>query len=141
LKNKVEHGSLRWLNDEIENLEKTSVVTTKRFCVKCKTVKMISVIFGESSILIDWCPKCHGMWLDRGEFESISAYLANERAHMHPKEIEEQAAKDIKRVISGGPENRFDELRDAEAAISAMINATIFEHPKLFNFCMDLAHF
>jgi Zn-finger nucleic acid-binding protein len=30
LKNKVEHGSMRWLNDEINNLEQTSAVETKR---------------------------------------------------------------------------------------------------------------
>jgi Zn-finger nucleic acid-binding protein len=58
LKNKVEDGSLRWPNDEIENVEKTKVISTKRPCVKCKTTKMVSVDFGKSSVLIDWCPQC-----------------------------------------------------------------------------------
>src|SRR5713226_3313566 len=57
LKNKVEHGSIRWLNDEINNIEKTSAVATKRLCAKCKNIKMVSVLFGESSIVIDWCPQ------------------------------------------------------------------------------------
>jgi Zn-finger nucleic acid-binding protein len=138
LKNKVEDGSLRWLNDEIENMEKTSVVSTKRPCVKCKTASMVSVIFGKSSVLVDWCPQCHGIWLDRGEFETITDYLRHESMRMHPKEIEKQAAADVKRIWSGGPESRLEELLDAKAAVSALISATIFEHPHLFKLCMGV---
>ena len=138
LKNKVQDGSLRWLNDEIENVEKTSVVATNRPCVKCKTTGMVSVIFGKSSILVDWCPQCQGMWLDRGEFEAITDYLRHELMSMRPEEIEKQAAADVRRVWSGGPESRFDELLDAKAAVSALISATIFEHPVLFNLCKGI---
>lgn len=138
LKNRVEDGSLRWLNDEIENMGKTSVIAGKRSCVKCKNAKMVSVIFGKSSILVDWCPQCHGIWLDRGEFEAITEYLRRELAQMHPKEIEKQAAADIHRVWSGGPESRVEELVDAKAAVSALVSATIFEHPALFKLCMGV---
>jgi Zn-finger nucleic acid-binding protein len=131
LKNKVEDGSLRWLNDEIENMEKTSAVATKRPCVKCKTTNMVSVVFGKSSILIDWCPQCHGMWLDRGEFEAVTDYLTHEMMSMHAKDIKKHATEDVKRVATGGPESRFDELLDAKAAVHTLINATIFEHPAL----------
>jgi Zn-finger nucleic acid-binding protein len=136
LKNRVEDGSMRWLNDEIENIEKTSVMSTDRSCVNCKNTKMVSVIFGKSSILVDWCPQCHGMWLDRGEFEAITHYLKDELQHMHPREIEQQAAADVKRVWSGGPESRLEELIDAKAAVSALVSATIFEHPALYALCM-----
>jgi Zn-finger nucleic acid-binding protein len=139
LKNKVEDGSLRWLNTEIENIEKAGVIPTRRSCVKCKDVKLVSVIFGKSSILVDWCPECHGMWLDHGEFEAITSYLRHELVAMHPKEIEKQVAADIKHVWSGGPEKRFEELLDAKAAVSALINATIFEHPAPFNLCNTAA--
>lgn len=141
LKNKVDDGSLRWLNDKIENMEKTSVVATKRSCVKCKITQMVSVIFGKSSILVDWCPQCHGMWLDRGEFEALISYLKHELVQMHPKDIEKQAAADVGRIWSGGPESRLDELLDAKAAVSALISATIFEHPALFKLCTRFPRF
>ncbi len=134
LKNKIEHGSLRWLNDEIEGLEKTSARVTERRCVKCQNVKMLSVLFGRSSITIDWCPRCHGMWLDRTEFETITGYLKKESGGMKPKEIEKEAFDELKRVWSGKPESKLDELRDAHAAMSDLINASIFEHPALLNF-------
>jgi len=131
LKNKTNNGSLRWLNDEITDLEKTSAVATKRPCVKCKTVNMVSVIFGKSSIVVDWCPQCHGVWLDRGEFEGITEYLKDELGHMHTKDIEGHLAADAKRIVHGGPESRLDEALDAEKEISALVSATIFEHPAL----------
>jgi Zn-finger nucleic acid-binding protein len=122
-------------------MEKTSVDTTKRPCVKCKTAKMVAVIFGKSSVLVDWCPQCHGIWLDRGEFEAISDYLRHELMHMSPKDIEKQAAADARRIWSGGSESRFEELLDAKAAVSALISATIFEHPNLFKLCMGVPRF
>jgi Zn-finger nucleic acid-binding protein len=139
LKNEVGEGSTRWLNNEIENIEKTSVTPSKRFCVKDKTTKMVTTIFGNSSILIDWCPQCHGLWLDRGEFEAINRYLKDELGRMQPKDIENMAAEDLKRVWSGGPEGRLEELIDANAAVSALVSATIFEHPLLFALCNSLA--
>jgi Zn-finger nucleic acid-binding protein len=141
LKNKVGGASLRWLNDEIENLAKTSVTSGKRFCVKCKTTRMVSVIFGKSSIVIDWCPRCHGVWLDRGEFDAIIQYLKSELSQMHPAEIERQATADLGRIWSGGPESRFEEFLDAKAAVSALISATIFEHPTLFKLLMSIPRF
>ena len=138
LKNKVDGPHLRWLNDEIENIDKTSLVEGKRACVNCKTTKMVSVVFGNSKIVVDWCPNCHGMWLDRGAFDSIVDYLKDEVSHMDHKEIEKKVAEDLKRVWTGGPESRFQELLDAKAAVSAMISADIFEHPKLRDFLMAL---
>jgi uncharacterized protein len=131
LKNKANDGSLRWLNDEVENVEKASARVTNRRCPKCKDTKLVSVLFGKSSILIDWCPQCHGMWLDRDEFSSVTDYLKNELAKMQPKDIEEKLREEIKHLWTGGPESRFEELRDVSATISALTTAEIFEHPAL----------
>jgi Zn-finger nucleic acid-binding protein len=140
LKNR-EDSSLRWLNEEIENIEKAGAIATKRACVKCKSTQLIAVVFGKSSIIVDWCPQCHGLWLDRGEFEAITAYLKDELVKMHSEEIEKQAAEDAKRVLRGGPESRFQDILDTKAALSALINTTIFEHPALFRFCASIPRF
>jgi len=141
LKNRVDDGSLRWLNDEVDNIERTSVVATNRPCVKCKTTRMVSVIFGHSSVVIDWCPQCHGVWLDGGEFVAISEYLRREAMHAHTKDIEKRLVEDAKRVVTGGPESRVSEFLDAEADLHALINATIFEHPALFKFITGIPRY
>lgn len=141
LKNKADDGTLRWMNDEIENLEKTTAIAGNLRCPKCRTSKLVSVIFGNSKIVIDFCPQCHGTWLDRDGFQGIVDYLQDELPTEQSKQREEQFAKDIHRVASGGPESRVEELRDAASALNALISATIFEHPKLFKLCTSFPHF
>lgn len=141
LKNKVEDGLLHWMNAEIDNIEQTSVISSQRSCVKCKTIKLVSVKFGKSSVLIDWCPQCHGMWLDRGDFQAITDYLKTELLREHPKDIEKQIALDLRHVWSGGPESRLDEALDAKAAVSALLSTFVFEHPALFAFLNGLPRF
>jgi Zn-finger nucleic acid-binding protein len=140
LKNKVEHGSLRWMNDEVNGLEKTNAIATKRACPKCKSVALVSVLFGKSAIVIDWCPKCFGMWLDQGEFDAVTDYLKEESSGMmHSKDLEKKAMEEVKLLVKGGPESRLEELKDVGATISALTNATIFEHPGLLRIIQDAA--
>jgi Zn-finger nucleic acid-binding protein len=43
-------------------------------CPSCKNIKMKKVNFiTYSDIMIDYCEKCHGLWLDRGELDAIIA--------------------------------------------------------------------
>lgn len=136
LKNKVEHGSIRWLNDELNAIDKTNAVASKRLCPKCPSVNLLSVIFGKSSVVIDWCSQCHGMWLDQGEFAEVMDYLKNEVGELHPKDIERKALEEVKQLWTGGPESAMDDLLDVRAALSALVSASIFEHPSLFKLCM-----
>jgi hypothetical protein len=138
LKNKVDDGYLRWMNDEIDNLEKSGAVSSNLPCPKCRTIKMISVVFGSSKIVADWCPNCHGVWLDRGAFEAIVAYLNKERAEVRPEALEKKFAEDLRKVLTGAPEGRIEELRDAGSVLHALLNAAIFEHPDLFRICMSM---
>jgi hypothetical protein len=41
--------------------------------------------------------------------------------------------EEIKEIWSG-PEGKMSEILDAKAAISALLNITIFEHPSLYRF-------
>jgi Zn-finger nucleic acid-binding protein len=135
LKNKVNDGQLHWLNREIDHMEKTSVISSSRFCPKCRTSKLRSTIFGHSGVIIDWCPSCRGTWLDRGEFDSITTYLREEATDAMPKEIAHESGEDLKKAITGGgPESRLAELGDAAFALEACANAYVFEHPGLFWF-------
>lgn len=135
LKNQVDDGSLRWMNDEIENLEKSGAVASDLKCPKGHG-NMVSVVFGNSKVVADWCAVCHGIWLDRGEFEKIVDYLEDESSAVNPKILEKQLLEDLRKVWRGAPEGRLEELRDAGSALRALLNASIFEHPDLFRVMM-----
>jgi Zn-finger nucleic acid-binding protein len=133
LKDKTDKGSwrtLRWMDDEVESIEKVSAVPSKRECPKCKDMKLVSTNFGDSNIIIDWCPSCHGTWLDRDEFQKIVKYLRDKLDALSSAEMKREVYEEIKEIWDG-PEGELSEILDAKAAVSALINITIFEHPKL----------
>jgi len=132
LKNKSGIGELHWLNHEVDNIEQTAAVASKRNCPKGDSGSLLSVVFGRSSIVLDWCPKCHGIWLDRDEYNKIIDYLRDEAGEATAKDVEKKIAEDFNKLWHGGPESRVAEIRDIAAAVAALLNFTIFEHPKLF---------
>ena len=140
LKDKVDAdswGNLNWMDDEIEALEKTSATQSKRACPKCKDSQLISTHFGNSKTIVDWCKKCHGVWLDRDEFDAIAQYLRDELDHLTSKEMEKRAIQEVKEIWSG-PENKISEILDAKAAISALMCISIYEHPTLAKRLLDV---
>ena len=132
LKNKVGIGELHWLNSEVDNIEQTAAIPTKRICPRKDNGRLLSVVFGKSSVVLDWCPKCGGIWLDRGEYNKIVDYLHDEAGKATIDDVKKEIAEDVNRLFESGPENPLAEIADIAAAVTALINFTIFEHPKLF---------
>jgi Zn-finger nucleic acid-binding protein len=132
LKNRFDVGQLHWLNAEVDSIEKAAAKSCVACCPKRDGGQLVSVRFGKSSVNIDWCPTCHGLWLDHDEFYKVIDYLVRELGDASVKDIEHEIARDLKSFVSGeGPESRVAEIRDIAAAVHAMINFTIFEHPAL----------
>ena len=127
-------GSLRWMNDEVESIGKTSAIVSNRACPECRSTLLLSTHFANSKIVIDWCPACHGTWLDSGEFEAIAQYLRDELGHLTSKEAERKVIAEVKKIWSGNSESKIAEVLDTKAAISTLASIAIFEHPTLFAF-------
>jgi hypothetical protein len=143
LKDKSEQGSwgtLRWMDDEVEAIETAQAVVSNRSCPKCKDEKFLSTIFRDSSIIIDWCPSCHGTWLDKDEFDEIVEVLKEKLNQLSSVDMRRKLSEEMKEIWSG-PEDKWSEILDAKAALSALINITIFEHPKLCSTLMLLHGF
>jgi len=133
LKDKATRGTwreLRWMDDEVDAVGRANVMPSGRTCAKCSGVHLVSTCFGDSSIMIDWCAKCNSVWLDRDELESIIEYLREKLNKLPSDEMKKKVLEEIKEIWTG-PESKISEILDAKAAISALINITIFEHPSL----------
>ena len=140
LKNKVNDGQLHWLNREVNDIEKTSMISSSRICPKCPSSKLRSVMFGHSGVVIDWCPDCQGIWLDRSEFDSISEYLRSEATSATRKQIAQELAHDLKKIVTGeDPESRLAELGDIPATLEALANTIIFDRPEVFSLVTNIA--
>ncbi len=130
-KDRAADGRLRWMNEEINALERASAVATQRVCPRDAGVTMTGAILGRSGLMMDWCPRCHGVWLDQDEYSEMVAYLRRELDSMRPEELEGAEWRELKAAVTGGAESRGRELRDAMATLGALFNATLVEHPKL----------
>ena len=140
LKNKVNDGQLHWLNREVNDIEKTSMISSSRIWPKCPLSKLRSVMFGHSGVVIDWCPDCQGIWLDRSEFDSISEYLRSEATSATRKQIAQELAHDLKKIVTGeDPESRLAEFGDIAAALEALANTVIFDHPAVFSLVTNIS--
>ena len=135
LKDQCEKGewqTLRWLDDEADSIEKADVRLSDRLCPKCEPQKLLTTSFGNSKTLLDYCPKCHGVWLDEGEFRQIHDYLFSQVNKYSSGEMAKKVYEEIKEIWSG-PENILSEILDAKAAVSTLICITVFSKPALFN--------
>lgn len=140
LKNHFDGGALRWLNDEVNEAGRLAAVKTARACPKCSAAdpgaKLVAAVFGHSKLVLDWCPRCQGTWLDAGTLDGVREYLKEELGEAHPKEMEHALREELRELWKGGPESRFADALDAKATISALTSALIFEHPRLTQFCL-----
>lgn len=130
-------GSLRWLDDEMDGIENARAMISGRFCPKCEQTRMFSTAFGDAKIVIEWCPSCNGIWLDHGEYSAIIKHLKDKLAKMSTSDLARKAYEEIKEIWNG-PEDKMSEILDAKAAIWALINVSILNHPNLTSFMLRL---
>jgi Zn-finger nucleic acid-binding protein len=136
LKDKVGDGALRWMNDEIEAIGQAAAMETKRVCPHCPEQRLTAVRFGRSTVMMDWCPQCRGVWLDQDEFSVVYDFLRQESEAMKPGDIEKELLAEIQRP--DGDESRVDEIRALRSGLLAMLNATVIEHPALGRLCANI---
>jgi len=66
---------VNWLDiDMWRHGARFGVVKINKMCPRC-TIPMVEVDYDKSSIRLDFCKHCKGIWLDRGEFKQTMVYL------------------------------------------------------------------
>ncbi|WP_027326625.1 zf-TFIIB domain-containing protein [Helicobacter pametensis] len=60
--------------------------------MKCPVCVEVDLLMSErSGVEIDYCPKCRGVWLDRGELDKI---IANSEAPQSPSSVYDRVRRD-----------------------------------------------
>ncbi|HXJ85002.1 MAG TPA: zf-TFIIB domain-containing protein [Candidatus Methylomirabilis sp.] len=121
---------LRWLDFDPFGDEANvyDVRSEGRQCPRC-SVTMGSLTYETSGVVIDKCGRCHGIWLNHGEFEKIVEHLerivSSETAAQYLEEAGKQAAR-----IPAGPVAGF---RDFVAVLRLLEQRLAVEHPRIAN--------
>lgn len=141
LKDRVEGErwtDLRWVDDELEALESSYGMPSRRQCPDCSDRNLVTVQFGSSRIHLDLCPNCNGTWLDAGVFDQIMEHLKEQVVELTPGEATERLRHELAEVVSG-PEGHVSELQDAKAAASTLVNVSLFKNPRLRDTLMSIS--
>lgn len=121
---------LNWLDIDLwRDKAKFKVSNSSRRCPVCN-ITMAQVGYDDSSVQVDFCKMCGGIWLDRGEFKKIMAYLEQkadyEILHHYTKHLIQQLWE-----VFTGPKPLREELHDFLTLIKLLNYKFVAQHPHL----------
>lgn len=128
-----ENENMRWLDFDPfgEDAEELSIVSEGKKCPKCSK-NMTSLKYSKSSVIIDKCRDCEGVWLDSGEFPKIIQYIENVINTESAREYSIETFNQFIKVLTGS-ENVGSEIKDLMALVKLLEIRIAAEHPKLAN--------
>ncbi len=105
LKDKESRGDYRWIDFDLwKDAGKFRARRQQRYSCPRDQLPMATVHYGGSSIAVDICSQCEGIWLDKGEYEEIVRYLE--------KTVDSSSVRDYVKDIR----DEFVELLEAREA-------------------------
>lgn len=122
--------NLRWLDIDLWKDEtKFRIERGQKICPTDR-LPLYEVRYGDSSVKLDVCNICHGIWLDRGEFKSIIVYLQKKADYEILHHAMKNVAEEIWEIFSG-PEMLREELLDFLMVMKLVSYKFAAQHPRI----------
>ena len=119
-----------WLDFEIWKHEDKFEPKQSDFkCPKCSE-QMISIEYGDTKVVVDYCLKCKGVWLDKGEFQKIIEELNSDINNKSFSEYIKKTVQEGKEIVTGH-EGFLSEWRDFKKVLYLMQQRLFVENPRL----------
>lgn len=123
-------SDLNWLDFEIwKHEDRFKLKESSVKCPNCK-INTKAIDYGETSIEIDYCTSCKGVWLDKGEFKKIIDAIEKELLGKSFSEYFSTTIQEAKEIFSG-PESFISEWKDFLTVFRMMQYRMLVENPKL----------
>jgi Zn-finger nucleic acid-binding protein len=121
---------LNWMDFEFWKHEDQFILSEKaRLCPRCR-IRMVLIRYGSTPVDVDYCPKCKGTLLDRGEFGKIIRSLERELLAKNVGDYWPSIIEEAKEIFSGG-EGVISEWKDFTAVLKMMHYRFFAENPRL----------
>ena len=92
--------------------------------------QMVTTKYGDNGPEIDLCAHCHGIWLDKGEFEKIIRSLEQQLDAMTTSDYVQESLTEAKELVTG--EDSFSsEWKDLNTVMRLFQYRVLVEHPNL----------
>ena len=131
LKDEESGGDYRWIDVDLwQDAEKVRVAETSVANCPKDGAPLAPVQYGEPEISVEVCPRCFGIWLDKGEYEKIIQHLEakvdSETFTGYLADMEEEFVE-----LFTGKEGFKSELADLGKVFYLLRLRFAVEHPKL----------
>jgi Zn-finger nucleic acid-binding protein len=131
LKDTESHGNYRWIDMELWRArEEFRPDTQDGLSCPRDGQTMTTAHYGKSDVQIDICGTCRGIWLDKGEYRKVLAYL-DEQVNEQPISDYLRSLKDEFLEIFTGPEGSRSEFADFTKVLSLLQLRFAVQHPDL----------
>lgn len=121
---------LNWMDFEIwKHQDKFKFSTKPVMCPTCQD-GMVTLDYDQTGVMIDYCPQCKGIWLDRGEFKKIIDALEMEMANKSISHYIQESLQEAKEILTG-PENPVSEWKDLSTVLRMFQYRVLVGNPGL----------
>lgn len=128
----ITDSDLNWMDFEIwKHKDRFKAKPSEIDCPVCN-IKTRKIRYGATSVEIDYCPSCQGVWLDENEFKKIIESLEEELNSKSFSEYIKESILEAKEIITG-PESFISEWKDLKTVLRMMQYRMFVEHPKLLD--------
>ncbi|MBU4299384.1 zf-TFIIB domain-containing protein [Patescibacteria group bacterium] len=133
----IKDKSLNWFQFDIwKSQVKFKVKKELRYC-PIDEIPLYQVNYGDTSIEIDVCGICFGIWLDKGEFKKIIDYVENKADYEVLYNYAKNLARETKEIFVG-PESVKSEATDLLVLIKLLKYKLAVQHPLLVKLISNL---
>ncbi|OGZ66835.1 MAG: hypothetical protein A3C58_01155 [Candidatus Staskawiczbacteria bacterium RIFCSPHIGHO2_02_FULL_34_10] len=121
-------NQLNWLDFDIwRDKSKFKLSRIDKRCPACR-IPFFEIYYDDSSVKIDFCKHCQGIWLDRGEFKQIMVYLKRKADYEILHKYIKNLSLELWEVFAG-PEKFREELQDFMMLLKLFNYKFIIQHP------------
>ena len=133
----VTDPDLRWMDFQIWNHQDRFQI--KEIPLKCPSCSggMVVIDYDTTTVRVDFCLQCQGVWLDGNEFQKIIEELSRELTAKTASEYLRASLKEAKEIITG-PETFISEWRDLNTVIRMLHYRIFVENPKVLATIMGI---
>ena len=123
---------LDWVDIDLwRDTKKFDVSRGRQICPVCR-MPLYEVQYDNSKVRIDVCNLCKGIWLDKGEFKKIMAYLREKSDYQVLYNFSRNLAKQFGEVFSG-PESLRSEILDFISLSKLLAYKFRAQHPHILD--------
>jgi len=121
---------LDWVDIDLwRDIKKFNISRGRQICPSCR-MPLYEVLYDNSKVRIDVCSLCKGIWLDKGEFKKIIAYLRDKADYEVLYNFSRNLSRQFGEVFIG-PESLRSEILDFITLSKLLAYKFRAQHPHL----------